>query len=56
MNLSFSELLGDANLINQEIDFYNAVTKEGIHRVANEIFRNENCSTLYYLAKRNGRN
>ncbi len=56
MNLSFSELLGDANLINQEIDYYNAVTKEGIHRVANEIFRNENCSTLYYLAKRDGGN
>lgn len=56
MNLSFSELLGDANLINQEIDKYNAVTKEDIHRVANEIFRNENCSTLYYLAKRDGGN
>ncbi len=56
MNLSFSELLGDANLINTEIDKYNAVTKEDVHRVANEIFRTENCSTLYYLSKKNGGN
>ena len=56
MNLSFSELLGDANLINTEIDKYNAVTKEDVHRVANEIFRKENCSTLYYLSKKNGGN
>jgi len=56
MNLSFSEMLGDANLINTEIDKYNAVTKEDVLRVANEIFRKENCSTLYYLSKKNGGN
>ncbi len=56
MNLSFSELLGDADLINTEIDKYNAVTKEDVHRVANEILRKENCSTLYYLSKKNGGN
>ena len=56
MNLSFSELLGDANLINVEIDKYNAVTKDDIHRVVNEILRKENCSTLYYLSKRDDGN
>ncbi len=50
MNLSFSELLGDADLINQEKSKYSSVTIEGIHQTANEIFRKENCSTLYYFA------
>lgn len=50
MNLSFSELLGDADLINQEKSKYSSVTIEGIHQTANEIFRKDNCSTLYYFA------
>lgn len=51
MNLAFSELLGDANNINLEAKKYNAVTSEGIMKVAQETFRKENCSTLYYLTK-----
>jgi predicted Zn-dependent peptidase len=50
MNLTYSELLGNADLINMEKNKYNAVTKEGIQRAANEIFKKENCSTLYYFA------
>ena len=50
-NLAISELLGDADLINQEITKYNAVTLEGIKEQANLIFKESNCSTLYYLAK-----
>ncbi len=50
MNLSYSELLGDAGFINAEKKKYAAVTREGILAVASEVFRPENCSTLYYLA------
>jgi predicted Zn-dependent peptidase len=48
MNLSYSELLGDANLINEEKTKYQAVTMEQVHRIATDIFRPDNCSTLYY--------
>jgi zinc protease len=50
-NLAVSELLGDAELINKEIDKYLAVTAEEIKEQATIIFRKENCSTLYYKAK-----
>jgi predicted Zn-dependent peptidase len=50
MNLSYSELLGDADLINHEINKYQEVTREQIRETAGKIFRNENCSTLYYYA------
>lgn len=51
-NLAISELLGDAELINQEIEKYAAVTREGIKEQANVILDENNCSTLYYLAKK----
>jgi predicted Zn-dependent peptidase len=51
-NLAISELLGDANLVNTEIDKYQAVTAEGIKRAANNILQAHNCSTLHYLAKK----
>ncbi|MCD4729144.1 MAG: insulinase family protein, partial [Bacteroidales bacterium] len=50
MNLAYNELLGNADLINQEIAIYNRVTKSDIQRVAHIIFNNNNCSTLYYNA------
>lgn len=50
-NLAISELLGDADLINQEAEKYQKVNAEGIKKVANEILRKDNCSTLYYLKK-----
>lgn len=46
MNLSFHELLGDANGINTEKDSYKKITPEAIHRVSNQLFRKENCSLL----------
>jgi len=46
MNLSFHELLGDANGINTEKDSYKNITPEAIHRVSNQLFRKENCSLL----------
>jgi predicted Zn-dependent peptidase len=50
MNLAYYELLGDADLINKEMDMYNAVTEEDIQRVAKKIFTEENSSVLYYKA------
>ena len=49
-SLAFYELLGDASLINSELDKYNEVTAEDIRSLSNEIFREENSSTLYYYA------
>ncbi len=51
-NLAVSELLGSADLINQEVDKYLNVTAEEIKQVATKIFKKENCSTLYYKAKK----
>ncbi len=51
-NLAISELLGDPNMINQEVGKYLAVTAEQIKEQANAIFRVENCSTLYYKSKK----
>ena len=50
-NLAISELIGDANLINQEIENYAKVTAEKIQKQAQKILRKENCSTLFYLKK-----
>jgi len=50
-NLAISELLGDADLINQEIVRYSEVTHEKIKTQANLILNENNCSTLYYLMK-----
>ncbi|MFH1322193.1 MAG: pitrilysin family protein [Bacteroidota bacterium] len=51
-SLAAFELLGDASMINDETAKYRAVTTEQIQQQANEIFRDTNCSTLYYLSKR----
>ncbi len=48
-NLAVAELLGDANEVNREGEKYQKVTAADIKRVANEVLRKENCSTLYYL-------
>ena len=50
-NLAISELLGDADEINKEIEKYNAVTKDQLTKVANQLFQKNNCSVLYYLKK-----
>jgi predicted Zn-dependent peptidase len=48
INLSFAELLGNANDVNLEVKKYQEVSREDIHRVANEILNENNCSTLIY--------
>lgn len=51
MNLAFYEVLGDADLYNQEVDKYLSVGAEDVRRVAQQIFREENSSTLTYKTK-----
>jgi predicted Zn-dependent peptidase len=51
MNLAYYELLGDANLVNDLVQRYASVSSTEIATEATKIFRTENCSTLYYLAK-----
>ncbi|MDR0710944.1 MAG: insulinase family protein [Prevotellaceae bacterium] len=46
--LACAEMMGDANLINTDIESYRRVAIGDIRRVAGSIFRSENCSTLYY--------
>lgn len=50
MNLAFFESLGNPNLINEEVLFYQQVNIEDIHRLANETFTPSNCSELFYVA------
>jgi len=52
MNLAFSALSGDANLVNLEGEKIKAVTKEDVHAVAKRILREENSSVLYYRSKK----
>jgi predicted Zn-dependent peptidase len=51
MNLAYYELLNDAKNINHEIEHYENVTSDDIKNVAQQIFKSENESTLYYLAE-----
>jgi predicted Zn-dependent peptidase len=50
-NLAFYELLGDAQLINDEWNRYQGVTAVFLQETARNIFRPDNCSTLYYKRK-----
>jgi zinc protease len=49
-SLAFYELLGDAALMNSELDRYNKVTVADIREECNKIFREENSNTLWYLS------
>jgi predicted Zn-dependent peptidase len=50
-SLAFYELLGDANLMNTELQRYQDVTTTDIQAESNAIFSEANCSTLYYHSK-----
>ena len=50
-SLAFYELLGDAALMNTELDRYNSVTVEDVKAYSNRIFAEENSSTMYYYSK-----
>ena len=51
-NLAFFELIGKAEDINHEVEKYRSVTSERIREVARKAFVRENCSVLYYKAKK----
>ncbi len=51
-SLAYFELLGDASLMNTELDKYTAVTAEEIRDQARRIFRKENSNTMFYLASK----
>jgi zinc protease len=51
MNLAYYELLGGAELLNNETEKFLAVTPEEIKEEANKLFRKDNSSTLIYLAE-----
>jgi zinc protease len=53
MNLAYYELLGDADLLNNETQKFLAVTPAQIKEEANKLFRKDNSSTLIYLAEQN---
>ncbi|MEO8116647.1 MAG: pitrilysin family protein, partial [Bacteroidota bacterium] len=50
-NLSFYELMGNANLMNEELTKYQAVTIDEIRATAQKTFTPENSNTLYYFRK-----
>lgn len=52
MALCYGELTGNINLINEEPENYRKITSAEIKNVAKEVLRPENCSTLFYLAKK----
>ena len=49
-SLAFYELLGDAELINQELSKYNEVTIEQIQEYSKKVLKEDNSSTLYYYS------
>jgi zinc protease len=50
MNLAFAKLSGDADLVNREGSLIQSVTLNDIQRVARQILREENSSTMIYKA------
>ncbi len=51
-NLAYYELLGDANLLYEDVMNYRKVSPEDVRRYAREVFVPENCSTLIYRTKK----
>lgn len=50
MNLAFAKLSGDADLVNREGALIQSVTLSDVQRVARQILREENSSTMIYKA------
>jgi predicted Zn-dependent peptidase len=52
MNLSFYDLIGNTDLINNEVDLYRKIDRRMVIEAANRYFNHTNCSTLYYISSR----
>ncbi len=50
-SLAFYELLGDAQMMNTELNRYQQVTAEEIRETAKEIFEESNSNTMHYFSK-----
>ncbi len=50
-NLAFFELIGNAEDINKQVDWYRGVSSKKMMEIAQMAFRPENCNTLYYHSK-----
>jgi predicted Zn-dependent peptidase len=50
-SLAYYELLGDASWMNFELEKYGSVTSEDILQESRNIFKNSNCSSIYYLSE-----
>ncbi|GAB3829726.1 M16 family metallopeptidase [Hymenobacter jeollabukensis] len=51
MNLAYAKLMGDADLVNQESARVQAVQPADVLRLAQQVLRPDNCSTLRYQAR-----
>jgi len=54
MKLAYACMLGNTELVNEEVNYYRHVSSEDIMRVSNEVFTPNNCSTLHYLSNQHG--
>jgi predicted Zn-dependent peptidase len=52
-NLALYELLGDANLINTELERFKEITAADLQQYAQQYFNANNCSTIHYIAQNN---
>jgi zinc protease len=50
-SLAFYELLGDADMMNTELNRYNQVTAEDLKETDKEIFEENNSSTMHYYSR-----
>nr|MBP6688287.1 insulinase family protein [Lacibacter sp.] len=50
-SLAYYELLGDAELMNDELQRYQSITAEELLEESKKIFDENNSNTLYYLSK-----
>ncbi|HZI52376.1 MAG TPA: pitrilysin family protein [Chitinophagaceae bacterium] len=49
-SLAYYEVLGDAAMMNEELEKYAAVTREDILKESRNIFKKDNSNTIWYLA------
>ncbi|MCF1715539.1 insulinase family protein [Flavihumibacter sp. RY-1] len=50
-SLAYYELLGDANLMNTELERYNSVTADQLVELSRKLFEEKNSHTLFYRSK-----
>jgi predicted Zn-dependent peptidase len=53
MNLSYFELLGDANGVNEESEIYNAISAEHLKMEAKRLFQPSRCARVFVVPQKN---